>query len=170
MIVVSDTSPLNYLVLIEQANVLPILFGRVVAPPAVIAELLHPAAPAVVRAWVAAPPNWLETHEPTTVDPALRIGPGEAQAISLARELGADVLLMDEREGMGIARKMGLFVTGTLGVLEVGTEKGLVRLPEAVAALRRTSFRVSESLLEEMLARDAERARAQGQDPRPTSE
>ena len=51
MIVVSDTSPLNYLVLIEHSRVLPLLFGRVIAPPAVIAELQHPGAPAVVRAW-----------------------------------------------------------------------------------------------------------------------
>jgi len=165
MIVVSDTSPLNYLVLIEQAHVLPALFGRVVAPRAVMAELGHPAAPAVVRAWAAAPPTWLEIREPTAVDPSLRIGPGEAEAISLARELGADVLLMDERKGLAVAQQMGLFVTGTLGVLEVAAEKGLIRLPEAVAALRRTSFRVSESLLAEALARDAARARGEGPNP-----
>ena len=56
MIVVSDTSPLNYLVLIERVHVLPTLFGRVVAPVAVIAELGHPATPTVVRAWAADPP------------------------------------------------------------------------------------------------------------------
>jgi predicted nucleic acid-binding protein len=51
MIVVSDTSPLNYLILIERVNVLPILFNRVVAPPAVVAELCHPEAPKVVADW-----------------------------------------------------------------------------------------------------------------------
>jgi len=107
----------------------------------------------------------LEIREATPVDPSLRIGPGEAQAISLARQLGADVLLMDERKGLAIAQQMGLFVTGTLGVLEVAAERGLVRLPEAVAALRQTSFRVSESLVEEVLARDAERTRGEAQNP-----
>ena len=56
MIVVCDTSPLNYLVLIQHAEVLPSLFGRVIAPPAVMAELQHPGAPTIVRAWAAAPP------------------------------------------------------------------------------------------------------------------
>jgi predicted nucleic acid-binding protein len=57
MIVVSNTTPLNYLVLIASVDVLPALFGRVCAPTAVIAELLHPRAPSAVRAWAGARPN-----------------------------------------------------------------------------------------------------------------
>ncbi len=60
MIVVSDTSPINYLVLIEADHVLPVLFGKVVAPPAVISELQHQKTPAKVSAWAASPPAWLE--------------------------------------------------------------------------------------------------------------
>jgi predicted nucleic acid-binding protein len=167
MIVVSDTSPLDYLILIQQDHVLPALFGRVIAPPAVMAELQHPATPPAVRAWTANPPTWLEVRQPTTVSSTTRIGPGEAEAISLARELRADALLMDERKGLAIAQKMGLFVTGTLGVLEIAAEKGLTRLPDAIAALRLTSFRVSESLLEQALARDADRARVRERHPPP---
>lgn len=59
MIVLSDTSPLNYLVLIGHVNVLPALFGEVILPVAVRDELLHPAAPEVVREWLSAPPRWL---------------------------------------------------------------------------------------------------------------
>ena len=159
MIVVSDTSPLNYLVLTQHVEILPPLFGRVVAPPAVISESQHPGTPQVVRAWVEAAPTWLETRAPTSVDPSLGLGQGEAEAISLARELHADAVLIDERKGVIVARQLGLFATGTLGVLEIAAEKGLINLAQAIAALRQTSFRVSEQLLEEVLQRDRNRRR-----------
>ncbi len=57
MIVVSDTSPLNYLILIGHAEILPALFSRVVAPPAVVAEMLQPGAPEVVANWATSPPG-----------------------------------------------------------------------------------------------------------------
>jgi predicted nucleic acid-binding protein len=131
VIVVSDTSPLNYLVLIEQAHVLPLLFGRVIAPPAVIGELQHPGAPAVVRTWAAAPPPWLEIRAPIRIDPTLALGAGERQAISLAQELHADAVLIDERHALTIARKVGLFVTGTLGVLEIAADRRRQRSNES---------------------------------------
>jgi predicted nucleic acid-binding protein len=53
MIAVSDTSPLCYLILIDEVDILPKLYSRVAAPPAVIAELLHKDAPQVVRDWAA---------------------------------------------------------------------------------------------------------------------
>ncbi len=159
MIVVSDTSPLNYLVLIEHAQVLPLLFGRVVAPPAVIAELQHPGAPAVVRVWAADPPAWLDIRPPARIDPSLGLGIGETQAISLAHELHADAVLIDERRALTIARKAGLFVTGTLGVLEIAAEQGLIDLVQAVVALKQTTFRVSEEVLDGVLQRDADRRR-----------
>jgi predicted nucleic acid-binding protein len=153
MIVVADTSPLNYLVLVQYQDVLPALFGRVLAPPAVIAELRHPGAPPAVRSWASTPPPWLEVRTPVNVDPDVKLGPGEAEAISLARELKADVVLIDERKAFTVARECGLFVTGTLGVLAIAAEKGLVSLPEVLAALRRTSFRVSREVLDELLGR-----------------
>jgi predicted nucleic acid-binding protein len=162
MIVVCDTSPLNYLVLIERVEVLPAMFGRVVAPRAVIAELQHPGTPAPVREWAAGPPAWLEVRTPTSVDPGLRLGRGEAEAISLARELRADAVLIDERKAFNVARQCGLFVTGTLGVLEIAAEKGLIVLREAIAALRQTSFRVSDEIVEEVLRRDRKRALGPG--------
>jgi predicted nucleic acid-binding protein len=157
MIVVSDTSPLNYLILIRHEHVLPALFGRVAIPPAVLHELSHPAAPGAVRAWAAAPPAWLEVLSPTALDPALKLGPGETAAISLAKEILADAVLIDERKGLVAAQRLGLFVTGTLGVLEAAAEKGLIQLPDAVGALRQTSFRVTEQLLADALQRDARR-------------
>ena len=107
MIVISDTSPLNYLVLIGQDSVLPILFDRVAAPPAVIAELGHHGSPQVVRDWAAAPPAWLEILTPATIDSALGLGAGETEAIGLARELHADTLLIDERKAAVVVDCMG---------------------------------------------------------------
>ncbi len=155
MIVVSDTSPINYLVLSRYEHVLPKLFGRVIVPPAVLRELQHSGTPADVREWVENPPAWLEVRCPSAVDPSLNLGPGEAEAISLAKELHADAVLIDERKGTRVAQRMGLTVTGTLGVLVAASQKGLIRLADAFAALPPT-FRAPESLLRELLRQAAE--------------
>jgi predicted nucleic acid-binding protein len=57
MIVVSDTSPLNYLVLIGADQVLPSLFGQVLTPPEVLVEMQHAKAPPQVSAWAQQPPR-----------------------------------------------------------------------------------------------------------------
>jgi predicted nucleic acid-binding protein len=66
----------------------------------------------------------------------------------------ADLVIMDEREGVGEARRLGLVVTGTLGVLDRAAERRLVDLTSAVAALRQTNFRIDPSLLDQLLASD----------------
>jgi len=157
MIVVSDTSPLNYLVIIGQVDILPALFGRVIAPPAVIGEMLHPDAPPSVRLWAAAPPDWLEVISPTTVYQALRLDQGEVAALSLAKELHANLLLLDDRKALAIARRFGFTVTGTIGVLGLAARRQLIDVSEVVAALRKTNFRCSAHLLDELLRRDRER-------------
>jgi predicted nucleic acid-binding protein len=120
MIVVSDTTPLNYLILIEAADVLPALFGRVYAPKAVMLELSDPRSPQPVREWASSPPAWLTVQEPAQVDATLpkKLHKGEVEAISLAQELGADWVLIDERKASREAEGRGLRVAGTLGILE----------------------------------------------------
>ena len=154
MIVVSDTSPLNYLILIGEVDVLPALFRRVVAPPAVVAEMLQPGAPEIVANWAAAPPKWLEVIAPTTFDANLPLGAGEVEAIGLAQKLKADRLLLDERKATLVATRLGLAVIGTLSVLSLAAEKGLLALPAAIAALRQTNFRGPADLIEELLKQD----------------
>jgi predicted nucleic acid-binding protein len=61
-LVVADTGPLNYLVLIEAIELLPKLFEKVFVPAAIRAELVDQDAPAVVRTWAAQPPAWLEVR------------------------------------------------------------------------------------------------------------
>ncbi len=88
MIVIADTGPLNYLVLIGSIDVLKPLYTRVVAPQAVVQELEDPAAPAAVRAWITQPPAWLEVRPNPTADPALDfLGAGERAALTLAASL-----------------------------------------------------------------------------------
>ena len=125
MIVVSDTSPLNYLVLIEEVEVLPALFGRVVVPPAVVEELQAPGAPDAVKAWIAAPPSWLEVRSPESTGTSLALGRGEREAICLASELSA-LCLIDDRKARREAERMGVRVTGLLGILAEARDRGLI--------------------------------------------
>lgn len=91
MVVVADTSPVNYLVLIAQIDILPRLYTRILIPPAVLAELNHPLAPTPVREWARNAPTWLEVLTPqgSLVLPKLDLG--ETQAITLAIEVHAEV-------------------------------------------------------------------------------
>ncbi len=157
MIVVADTSPLNYLILIDQVQVLPQLYRRVAAPPAVIAELLHPGSPESVQRWAAAPPSWLEVVAPSALGPRLDLGAGESAAIAVARELAADFVLIDERKASIAAAHAGISVIGTLGVLELAAQRRLLNFPLAIAALQQTTFRYPMELVDELLRRDAER-------------
>ena len=72
MLVIADTSPLNYLVWADAVEVLPQLYSKVIIPPEVRAELLAIDAPAVVRSWANNLPSWIEV---CMADPALRDDP-----------------------------------------------------------------------------------------------
>ncbi len=153
MLVVSDTSPLNYLVLIGEVELLPRLFTSVLAPPAVLEEMKHAGSPAAVREWAIAPPAWLTIAAPTSDSVRVQLGRGETDAIRLAIEHQADAVLIDERRGTAVARQLGLSVVGTLAILQAASERALVDLPEAIGKLRKTSFRASEELLQSLLRR-----------------
>jgi predicted nucleic acid-binding protein len=150
---IADTSPINYLILIDHVEILPRLFARVVLPSAVEAELVASDAPADVRTWIATPPGWLEIIAAPVVPNTAGIHRGEAAAIALANSMSADLLLIDDRKGVDVARRQGLRVTGTLGVLDVAAEHGLVDFAEAIRALERTTFRRSDELLNALLAK-----------------
>jgi predicted nucleic acid-binding protein len=153
MIVVADTTPINYLILIEEIHVLPKLYGRVVIPLAVREELLRPRTPGAVRAWMESLPVWLEVQTASGAsDPALaRLDAGERSAITLAEELGADQLIVDDAFARRIAEARGLSVIGTIGVLREAGERGLVDLATAFQRLQLTSFHVSPALLAKLL-------------------
>jgi predicted nucleic acid-binding protein len=149
MIVIADTSPLNYLIQIDCDDLLPKLFKTVFIPPAVMQELQHGGAPDSVKAWVSRPPSWIEVHTlKASPDPSLLfLDPGEREAIQLAQEEQADVLLIDEHKGRKEATRRGLVVTGTIGVLLAAGELGFVDPKVAVHRLvAETTFRITLEL------------------------
>lgn len=148
MIVVSNTSPLCYLVLIGHAEVLPKLYGSIATTQTVVSELRHPDAPPPVRAWAATPPDWLKVHDDQlSADVTLaKLDAGERTTLLLAVNLRADVVLLDEMAARALATQRGLKIAGTLGVLRDAAQAGLVKLPEALDALRQTNFRASPEL------------------------
>jgi predicted nucleic acid-binding protein len=155
ILVVADTSPLCYLVVIEAIELLPRLYDRVVIPSAVLAELTHPKAPVPVKTWASALPSWAEVRTASHDELDDILDPGEAEAIILAEQLKADSLLLDETEGRREALRRGLPVAGTIGVLEKAAERNLINLTEAFSRLARTNFHIAPELLREALQRDA---------------
>ena len=157
MIVVSDTTPLNYLVLIDQSHLLHELYGRVLMPEAVRDEMLRADTPEKVRDFVSKPPDWLEVHSVPAPDLTLNLGTGEREAITLAQTLRADVLLLDDGKARRAARERGLAVAGTLAVLALAASRGLVHLPAALSRLQQTTFRAPAGLIRLLLEQDRER-------------
>jgi predicted nucleic acid-binding protein len=154
MIVVADTTPINYLILIGEIDVLAKLYGRVVIPPAVQEELTRSRAPESVRAWIMRPPAWLEILSPAPMpeDTALsKLDAGERDAIALAEELSADQLIVDEMLGRREAERRGLSVIGTIGILREAAEEGLLDLRISIERLRQTSFHISPAILAALL-------------------
>jgi len=131
MIVVSDTSPINYLVLIEFQDLLPKLFGRILIPGAVRRELESGGTSEPVKQFVAAAPDWIEVRSAPQVPATLaHLDSGEREALALALSVGANVVLVDERKGRQAAEEHGLQAYGTLGViLVVGHAGGRARPP-----------------------------------------
>lgn len=153
MIVVSNTSPINYLILIGQINLLPQLFGQIIIPEAVYDELSDLAAPPPVQTWIATPPPWLKIRPVSRSSDSVLdlLDPGELAAILLAQELTADLILLDDMKARRIARERGLTITGILGILDRAATMKLINLPVVVDNLKNTSFWASESLLEKLL-------------------
>jgi predicted nucleic acid-binding protein len=153
-VVVADTGPLNYLIQINAIDLLPRLFDRIIVPISVRDELSHPNTPAVVRDWIAQSPLWFEVrpdpdHQDTV--PA-SLDDGERATVALAMELNADLILMDDRDGVSFARGQGFAVTGTLGILDLAARRGLINLREAFMLLKDTSFHYRQGLLDALLA------------------
>jgi predicted nucleic acid-binding protein len=153
-LVVADAGPLHYLVLIEQSTILPALFEKVFLPTTVRDELAHSEAPAPVRAWAENPPSWLEVQvAPVLDDPdSQSLDDGERAAIALR----ADLILIDDRAGVTVARAKGFAVTGTLGLLDLAARRGLLKLRDAFARLRATNFRYPPEVMEALLAQEDE--------------
>lgn len=149
-VVVCNTSPLLYLHQVQQLDLLAQLYGRVLIPPAVRAELQAGEARGVSVPELSRLP-WLEIQPlrdaallPVVVD----LGAGEAEAIALALSYPVRLLVLDDALGRRIARLNGIQCTGTLGVLVKSKQKGLLpRVAPILEALQRTSMWLSRELV-----------------------
>jgi predicted nucleic acid-binding protein len=147
MLVVADSSPLHYLILIEAVEILSRLYQQVLIPDAVASELSHPHAPQEVRNFIASPPSWLRVQAPTLLIKIDDLDPGEVAAISLALELSADLLLIDDLDGPRVAQQQGLKFTGVVGVLLAAADQGLIKLGPIVEKLKLVGLYLSEDLI-----------------------
>jgi predicted nucleic acid-binding protein len=145
MIVVADTSPLNYLVLIDEINPFTRYFRAGPSPSGSISRVgasqnLSEGASMGSRSSSVAG----GTHCGFSGDAGLlRLDPGEREAIQLALELGVRTVLIDEADGRQQAEKLHLEVRGTLGILEHAAKLGKINFRQALKKLEQTNFRVS---------------------------
>ena len=155
MIVVSDTSPICYLLLIGEIELLPQLYGQVLIPQTVQQELADERSPAVVQAWISQPPEWLvmQTVDVPSDSDLDKLDPGERAAIVLALARGANLVVIDDLLGRQVARSRQLRVTGLLGVLDEAARQNMVDFPGAIARLQQTTFRASSKLIQSLLQR-----------------
>jgi predicted nucleic acid-binding protein len=151
MLVIADTGPLRYLIVIGEHNILPVLFGHVWVPGAVIAELSTSSTPEDVRAFVASNPAWLQIGEPDKGQLAsisLMLDSGERAALALALEMNADLVLLDDAAGRREAVSLGLRITGTIGVLRLAAERRLINVSGVLTKLRASGFYIGESVIQ----------------------
>jgi predicted nucleic acid-binding protein len=150
MIVVTNSGPLIALARIGRLELLHALFGKLCVPPAVREEVVasghgRPGAKEIGAA------DWVETvhvRDRTAVQLLHdRLAMGESQALVLAIEMKADLLLMDEARGRRIAEARGLNVSGTIGVLVAAKRRRLIpAVTPVLDQLLAAGFRMSEDL------------------------
>ena len=156
MIVVADAGPLIHLAAIGRLDVVANA-GDVLIPPAVFHEIVVQGAglPGSREVKDAA---WITVGTPTRTDllDALLAGGlhrGEAEAMTLAVERSADVLLMDERQGRLTAEAMGIHVIGTIGLVVAARRRGdLAAVAPVLAELRNSGLWLSDGLVNQVLA------------------
>ena len=153
MIVVSDTTPLHYLILIDEVEILPRVLGEIIIPSVVFEELQHDHAPNKIKEYFRAPPDWLSVRQATgIIDIRLEgIDRGEREAILLAEELEADAILIDDLAGRKTAESRGLHVIGTLGLLELAAESGFTDFLDTMARIKAAGFFISRVLEQELM-------------------
>ncbi len=154
MIVVSDTSPITNLAAIRQLDLLQQLYSQIIIPRGVYNEMVtvNKLVPGAIEVQTL---PWIQTQTVTDLQRVITIEKsqenidlGEAEAIALALELKADLLLMDERRGRIVAKSYGLQVTGLLGILIQAKGHNLIEMvkPLLDQLIEEANFRVSKQL------------------------
>lgn len=159
MIVISDTSAITNLAAIQHLQLLPQLYNQVTIPEAVYRELIDikPPIPENLEVQTA---SWVEVRQVFNreiierLQAEVRLDPGESEAIALALELNADLLLIDERRGRAEANRLGIKITGLLGILVEAKRKNLIVAvkPLMDTLIATSEFRVSSALYNRILS------------------
>jgi predicted nucleic acid-binding protein len=152
--VVVNTTPIITLALIGQLDLLQHLYGEVVIPLAVQAEVLAGGSGGIGVAELQEA-NWIRTvsmQDPRRADLLSDLDRGEAEVIALAQELNAELVIIDERLARHHAKRLGLTLTGTLGVLLKSKERGFVpAVGPLLDQLRQGGIWLDDALIAEVL-------------------
>jgi len=116
-------------------------------------ELRADGSPEALKQWAVSAPDWVQMMSARSIDPTISLGAGESEAISLAEELKADLVLIDDRKARRTAIEHHLKVAGTINLLESAAKRNLVNLTIAFENLKKTNFRISQSLLDEIVSK-----------------
>ncbi|WP_404790867.1 DUF3368 domain-containing protein [Altericista sp. CCNU0014] len=165
MLIVSNTSPILNLAIIEHLDLIKQQFIQVIIPPGVLGELkVNEDRPGSLALRNAVSEGWIKIQPLTqsqTVVQLLRqtLDQGESEAIALALEQQADYILLDERDGRKVAKSLGLNVTGVLGVLLKAKQSGAISQlkPLLEDLIQVAGFRISPVLLAQLLAMDVQK-------------
>lgn len=153
-IVVVNATPVIGLSLINRLDILRRLYGEVLIPPAVRAEVLAggPASPGFVELQRAEWVRVTDLHDPRRADLLSDLDRGEAEVIALAQELNATLVIIDERMARRHARRLGLQLSGTLGVLLRAKKRGMVpAVKPLIDQLQQGGFRLADFVITEAL-------------------
>ena len=150
--VVSDSSPLNYLALLSDFDLLRQIYHTVIIPPAVHREVVESGAHyPVATAVQAALGKWISVAEApdpeqvATLRSAFHLDLGESEAILVAETLGNAAVLMDERRGVQCARARGMTVIRTPLIYANAKILGLIgSVQDKLDELRSQGFRLSD--------------------------
>ncbi len=148
-IIIADTSCLIVLDQIGELSILEKVYTEIIITPEVQQEFKG-----VI-------PDWIKVTSVTDKKRQnileLDLDSGEASAIALGLENENSLLIIDEKKGRAIAKKLGLRITGTLGIIVKGKELGIISsVKEILEKLEKFDFWISESLKNKILTKVGE--------------
>ena len=160
MTIISDTTPIISLIIINRIDLLEKLFGEVIVPEAVFRELTTNSV-FTNEAEIVKKSSFLKTTAVQNrksleiLQAASGLDDGESEAIILADELKSDVLIIDERKGRKVAQNLGIKITGTVGVLIQAHDEKMISTEDIktyLDQLKDSNIRLSDSLIQEALS------------------
>lgn len=152
--VITNNTPLISLLLLGKLNLLSELFGEVLIPSAVLDEFLA-SDPAIRRRAISDQPNLqvASLADPQKALAFVGLDSGESEVLALALERSARLVIVDERKARRYARRIQIPVTGTLGILLLAKEKGLLdSIAPPILALQQAGLYLHPSLVASVLS------------------